>query len=234
MKNKKKKIKRKIKWKSIIKILSIIIFVMIIYLGLKLIPTNHIVVKGNTYLNDNEIIEDSLYNNYPCLFCISNKEVKESLLKNPFINNVKIRKSLLGEVTLEIDEARPLFFNRDKNRLVLSNSNEIETNNLRGVPILTNYVPDELYNKLINGFNKLDKDVINLISEIIYDPWKNGDVVIDETRFFLQMNDGNHVYTNTIHLDKLNNYIDIYATLEGKKGILYLDSSSDKISFSLF
>ena len=63
MKNKKKKIKRKIKWKSIIKILSIIIFVMIIYLGLKLIPTNHIVVKGNTYLNDNEIIEDSLYNN---------------------------------------------------------------------------------------------------------------------------------------------------------------------------
>ncbi len=234
MKNKKKKIKRKIKWKSIIKILSIIIFVMIIYLGLKLIPTNHIVVKGNTYLSDNEIIDDSLYNNYPCLFCISNKEVKESLLKNPFINNVKIKKSLFGEVTLEIDEARPLFYNRDKNRLILSNKKEVDTNNLRGVPILTNYVPDELYEKLINSFNKLDKNIIELISEIIYDPWKNGDVIIDETRFFLQMNDGNHVYTNTIHLDKLNNYIDIYATLEGKKGTLYLDSSSDKISFSLF
>ena len=95
-------------------------------------------------------------------------------------------------------------------------------------------MPDELYEKLINSFNKLDKNIIELISEIIYDPWKNGDVIIDETRFFLQMNDGNHVYTNTIHLDKLNNYIDIYATLEGKKGTLYLDSSSDKISFSLF
>ena len=214
--------------------LSIIIFIMLGYLGLKLIPTNHIVVKGNTYVTDNEIIADSLYNNYPCLFCVSNFKVKESLLKNPYINNVKIKKNLLGEITFEIDEARPLFFNRDKNRLILSNSKEVETTNLQGVPILTNYVPDDLYLKLINGFNKLDKDIISLISEIIYDPWKNGDIVIDETRFFLQMNDGNHVYTNTIHLDKLNNYIDIYATLEGKKGTLYLDSSSDKISFSLF
>ncbi len=234
MKNKKKKIKRKIKWKIIIKILVILLIMIIIYLSIKLIPTNHIVVKGNTYVTDNEIIGNSLYNNYPCLFCINNHKVKESLLKNPYINNVKIKKNLLGEITFIIDEARPLFFNRDKNRLILSNFKEVETNNLQGVPILTNYVPDELYEKLINGFNKLDKDVISLISEIIYDPWKNGDVVIDETRFFLQMNDGNHVYTNTIHLDKLNNYIDIYATLEGKKGTLYLDSSSDKISFSLF
>ena len=118
--------------------------------------------------------------------------------------------------------------------IILSNFKEVETNNLQGVPILTNYVPDQLYEKLINGFTKLSPDVISLISEIIYDPWKNGDVVIDESRFFLQMNDGNNVYINTIHLDKLNNYIDIYATLEGKKGTLYLDSSSDKISFSLF
>ena len=48
------------------------------------------------------------------------------------------------------------------------------------------------------------------------------------------MNDGNTVYVNLIHLDKLNNYIEIFASLENKKGILYLDSSSDKISFSLY
>ena len=234
MKNKKKKIKRKIKWKVLIKLFIVVIIIGVIYLLIKLIPLNHIVIKGNNYVTDSEIIDSSLFKDNPCLYCVSSQKIKSTLLKNPYINNVKIKRNLFGELTIIVDEARPLFFNRDKNKLILSNFKEVETNNLQGVPILTNYVPDELYEKLINGFNKLNSDVINLVSEIIYDPWKNGDVVIDETRFFLQMNDGNHVYTNTIHLDKLNNYIDIYATLEGKKGTLYLDSSSDKISFSLF
>ena len=184
MKNKKKKIKRRIKWKSIFKILIIFIIMGLIYLMIKVIPTNHIVIKGNNYVTDEEIINSSLYQDYPCLYCVNNHNIKKSLLNNPFINDVKIKRNLLGELTIIVDEARPLFFNRDKNRLILSNFKEVETNNLQGVPILTNYVPDELYEKLINGFNKLDKDVISLISEIIYDPWKNGDVVIDETRFF--------------------------------------------------
>ncbi len=230
----KKKIKRKIKWKSVLKIFIIILIIFLIYKGIKLIPTNHIVVIGNNYVSDNEIISNSLYSEYPCLFCISSHKIKDSLKLNPYINNVKIKKSIFGQLTIIIDEARPLFYSLDKNRLILSNFNEVETNNLQGVPLLTNKVPDELYEKLVNGFNNLSPDIVSLVSEIIYDPWKNGDVVIDESRFFLQMNDGNHVYVNTIHLDKLNNYIDIYATLEGKKGILYLDSSSDKIAFSLF
>ncbi len=230
----KKKIKRRIKWKSILKIIILLVIAFSSYKTIKLIPTNHIVVIGNNYVSDNEIINNSLYSDYPCLFCISNHKVKDSLKQNPYINNVKIKKSILGELSITIDEARPLFYNRDKKRLILSNFKEVETNNLQGVPILTNYVPDQLYEKLINGFTKLSPDVISLVSEIIYDPWKNGDVVIDESRFFLQMNDGNNVYINTIHLDKLNNYLDIYATLEGKKGTLYLDSSSDKIAFSLF
>ena len=230
----KKKIKRRIKWKSILKIIILLVIAFSSYKAIKLIPTNHIVVIGNNYVSDNEIINNSLYSEYPCLFCISSHKIKDSLKQNPYINNVKIKKSILGELSITIDEARPLFYNRDKNRLILSNFKEVETNNLQGVPILTNYVPDQLYEKLINGFTKLSPDVISLVSEIIYDPWKNGDVVIDESRFFLQMNDGNNVYINTIHLDKLNNYLDIYATLEGKKGTLYLDSSSDKIAFSLF
>ena len=230
----KKKVKRKVKWKSILKIVILIIVIFLFYLAIKLIPTNHLVIKGNTYVSDQEIINNSLYSEYPCLFCISSHRIKESLLKNPYINRVKVRKNLLGELTIIVDEAKPLFFNRDKNRLILSNFKEVETSNLQGVPILTNYVPEKLYERLVDCFANLSNDVISLISEIIYDPWKNGDIVIDESRFFLQMNDGNHVYVNTIHFDKLNNYIDIYATLEGKKGTLYLDSSSDKISFSLF
>lgn len=234
MKKKKKVVKRKIKWKTIFKLFLFLVFLSGLYLGIKQIPTRHIVVKGNTILSDFDLISLANYQEYPPLFSKSNSEIKQNMLQNPYLNSVKIRRSLLGQLTLEVDEAKPLFYNRERKKLVLSNQKEIETDALNGVPILTNYVPDVLYERLIHSMENISNDIIGLISEIIYEPWKNGDVIIDDTRFFLRMNDGNHVYVNLIHFEKLNNYIEIYATLEGKKGILYLDSSSDKISFSLF
>ncbi len=234
MQKKKKIIKRRIKWKHFLPILIFIGIVILIYLIGHLIPINHIIINGNHYVSDSAIIKSLDYQEYPCLFCVSNKSLKDTLLKNPYITKVNIQKSILGELKINIEEAKPLFYNRNNNHVVLSNGNEIIDTQVLGIPILTNYVPENIYKKLIESMKNLSEDTILLISEIIYEPWKNGDIVIDETRFFLRMNDGNHVYTNTIHFDKLNNYMDIYATLEGKKGTLYLDSSSDKISFSLF
>ena len=40
------------------------------------------------------------------------------------------------------------------------------------------------------------------------------------------MNDGNEVYTTISKLDKLNKYESIVAKLNGKRGILYLDSGN--------
>ena len=131
-------------------------------------------------------------------------------------------------------EAKPLFYNRNNNKLVLANKKEIESENLYGVPTLINYVPDTYYIRFIEELGEIDTNVLSLISEIEYQPWTSNDVTIDDTRFFLRMSDGNHVYVNLINLSKLNNYIEIYASLEGKSGTLYLDSSSDKISFSEF
>ena len=61
MKNKKKKIKRKIKWKVLIKLFIVVIIIGVIYLLIKLIPLNHIVIKGNNYVTDSEIIDSSLF-----------------------------------------------------------------------------------------------------------------------------------------------------------------------------
>lgn len=209
-------------------------FIRVTFSFFQMIPTKHIVVKGNISLTDEDVIHLADYQNYPYLYRQSKKTIQDKLLASPYIDEVKISRKLWGEISFEIKEAKPLFYNRENNRLILSNQKQIETKDINGVPILTNYVPDSLYNRLCQGLSKIDMDVIHLISEIIYDPWKNGETVIDETRFFLRMNDGNSVYVNLIHLDKLNSYIEIYATLEDKKGILYLDSSSDKISFSLY
>ena len=81
----------------------------------------------------------------------------------------------------------------------------------------------------------MNLDVLRLISEIEYQPWKSEDIIVDDTRFFLRMNDGNVIYVNLINWDKLDNYMTIYSTLGGSKGVLQLDSSlGNGITFTPF
>ena len=218
----KKKVIKRVKWKVVGKIFFLLFCIVLIFVYFTNLKMKNIIITGNDYVRDNEIIMLAGIKDYPKLFQIS----------SDYINSVQIHKSLTGTLTIKVSEASSLFYNRNNNRLVLSNHKEIQSETLNGVPILVNYVPDSFYTRLIDELSEIHKDVLTLISEIEYQPWKSNDVVIDDTRFFLRMNDGNTVYVNLLHMEKLNNYIEIYATLEGKHGILYLDSASDKISFS--
>ena len=231
---KKKVIKRKIKWKVLLKIFFLLFGVGLLFFYLMNVKTKHIVISGNSLVSDNEIIITAGFKNYPYLFRISNKEIKERLESIPLLTSIKVQKSLLGTLTIYVEETKPLFYNRNNDRLVLSDGKEVTSAILDGVPTLINYVPDTLYDRLVEELASIDKNVLTLISEIEYQPWQSNDVMIDDTRFFLRMTDGNSVYVNLINLQKLNTYIEIFASLEDKKGILYLDSSSDKISFSLY
>jgi len=232
MTKKKKVIKRHIKWKMILKLFLFLCFIFLLYVGIMNIKTARIIIKGNNYLSDHDIILASGFKEYPYLFRVRTKDIQNSIKQLDMIGDVSIHKSLLGTLTIEVKELRPLFYNRNNSKLVLTTKKEINTTTLEGVPILINYVPDSYYDKLVDKLSKIEEDVISLISEIEYQPWKSNDTIIDNERFFLRMNDGNNVYVNLINIEKLNNYIEIYASLENKKGTLYLDSSSDKISFS--
>ena len=100
-----------------------------------------------------------------------------------------------------------------------------------------NYVPDDIYMDLIKGLKNIDSDVRALISEIEYSPSKdNAGEILDDTRFILRMNDGNTVHMNTININKLNSYINIFSTTDmpSKKGVLYLDSRTENVVFKTY
>ena len=86
---------------------------------------------------------------------------------------------------------------------------------------MINYIPEDIEAKFIKKFSKVDSNIISLISEIEYSKTE-----FDSERFLLYMSDENLVYITVSKTELLNKYIDIVKTIEGKKGILYLDSGN--------
>ena len=66
---------------------------------------------------------------------------------------------------------------------------------------------------------KIDSDIYRQVSEIEYSP-----VGVDDERFLFYMSDGNVVHITLTKINKINKYNKIKDKLEGKKGIIYLDS----------
>ena len=89
------------------------------------------------------------------------------------------------------------------------------------VPRLVNDVPKNKYSKLLKNLLKVKRSVRSSISEFYYDPNE-----FDKDRFLLYMDDGNSVYLTLTKFRMINYYNDVLPQLDGKKGILYLDSGN--------
>ena len=209
--------KRKISKKKIL--IFLLIFFVVLFI-IKLLNTNitNIYISGNNYLTDQEIIDISKLSNYPNTINNLSFKIEKRLKKNKYINKVKVEKNiLLNKVYINIEENYPLFYYSTKNKTILYNGKEIDDS--QALTTITNSIPTDIYNKLIEKIQKIDISILYRISEIEYSP----NEVLKE-RFLLLMNDGNYVYITLDKFNTLNKYLDIIKKFEEKKGILYLDS----------
>ena len=187
-------------------------------------PIKNIIIKNTNYLNDDYIINLAGIKNYPSFFLTSSGKIKNKLLKSDYIEKVTIKKETCFILELNIEESRPLFYNSNNNKYVLSNKKEIASetiNNSFRVPRLINYVPDNKYNKFIKNMIKVDESVLSKISDIEYLPND-----YDKDRFLLYMDDDNMVYLTLTKFKMINHYNEVLAQLDNHKGILYLDSGN--------
>lgn len=216
---KKKKIKKKIKWKGILSLLLIIlIIVFLVYKYMSLHITN-IYVIGNKLLKESYIIEKANLKDYPEIFKVSTEQIKKELLKEPLIEKAEVKKSLFGKITINITENKYLY-NDSANNVMLSNGKMLENKNISGIPTLINDATD-VEEKFIKKLVLVSDDILMKISEIEYKPSD-----LDKERFMFYMNDGNYVYITLSKIELINSYNEIEPSLEGRKGILYLDSGN--------
>lgn len=219
---KKTKVKRKIK---MIPILILFVAIVLVYFLVKLvfgIKIQNIYVKGNNSLSDEYIIEKAGLKDYPSYFKNLSFIVEKRLKNDIFIKDAKVKRQFFAVINIEVEENRVLFYKVSDGLYVLENGEETNEIPFKTNPVtVVNYVPDTVYDKFVKKMSQLSEDVRTKISEIKYDPSD-----YDQGRFLLYMIDGNYVYVTITKFESLNYYNEIYPTLEGKKGILYLDSGN--------
>lgn len=225
----KKKAKKKIRFGGILVLIlfGYLLFSLVSYLAK--MPIKQIEIKNNYYLTDDYIINLLDLNNKKLLE-FSTHRAEKKLNKEDLVITSDVKKNIFGKIVIDVNEEKILFYNWNNKKIVLKTEEIDYQDTYLGVPALINYVPSDVYKEFVKKYSELDRNIIAMISEIEYDPDKLNDVVLDETRFLLRMNDGIKVYVNVYNLKKMNNYLEIYDAIlknnSPKNACLYLDSNS--------
>lgn len=219
---KKKKKKRVFKIKNICILLGILLLIIGISYYAMTMPIKNIYIKGNKIISDDEIIESTNLYQYPSFLLTKKSQLKKDILQNQYIKSVNITKKIGNIIEITIEEYQPIAIEQTGNIIIENGQKQENIYNLTDVPTLINEITNqEIYSNFANKFSKITPNILRQISQIEYNP-----VEVDEDRFLLYMNDGNLVYITLTKIDKLNKYNKIKDKLEGKVGIIYLDSGN--------
>ena len=213
--------------KRVLKVKNICIFIgILVLLGLGIyyvitMPVKNIYIKGTNIISDNEILEITSLYEYPSFLKVSKKKIEKDIKKNVYIKDVSVKKKFGNIIEITIEEYKSLFIDNDN--IVIETSQRLpNTYNINDVPVLSNEILDSsIYSNLCKKLMKIEDNILRQISQIEY-----AKEDVDADRFLLYMNDGNLVYITLTKIDKLNKYNKIKATLENRKGTIYLDSGN--------
>ena len=220
MKVAKKKKKRVFKIKNIIILFSVFCMIVGLFYYAITMPIKNIYIKGNNILSDDEIIKLASLEEYPSFLFSLKSKIKNNLEQNIYIKEAQITKKFRNIIEIMIKEYQPIVITKEGN-ILLSSGQIVENNHdLTDAPLMVNSIDNKKIEKnFALKFGNIDMNILRQISQIEYSP-----VTVDEDRFLLYMNDGNLVYITLTKINKLNKYNQIKDKLDGKKGIIYLDS----------
>lgn len=218
-----KKVRRRVfNFKKFFCFLLFLVALIIGFYYLQKVPIKNIVIKGNAYLSDEEIIETADIEEYPSFIMTLSSTIKRKISKLSLVKEVNVKKKWGFVLEIDITEYKVLFSIRSTNEYMLDNEEKVsEIDYKNEIPILINYVPDDKLSKFVNKLNTVEYETIMKISEIEYTPTE-----YDPERFLFYMRDGNHVYVTLTKIKEFGNYSKIKNQLGTKKGILYLDSGN--------
>ncbi len=161
------KSKRNIKILKWITIIILIITSVILFMMSSIFNIKQIVVINNSKISSEEIINLSKLTLGINMFKTTNKTIRNNLKINAYIEDVNIKRSINGIVTLNIRERKPTYMLKFANNYVYIDIQgymlEISENPLK-LPIITGFSTP---NEEIKVGNRLNTDDLNKLSDIM-------------------------------------------------------------------
>lgn len=200
-----------------------ILISIIIYLQSSLSDIKNIVVKGNHSVSNEEVIEQSLLTTQTNIWTIKQEKIKDIIGRNPIISSVEVNRQLPWTVEITIEEFDRVGYIKTENQFypVLENGTTLSnaTSFIGDAPIIEGFTDELLFNNMVGELQKMSKSILNLISEIHWQPTNE-----NQNKIMLYMNDG-FIVNSTIRnfADKMQIYPSIVAQLEpGSEGIIHI------------
>ena len=164
-KTKKSKHKNKIiKW---IIIFILVLAAVILFMMSSIFNITQIIVTNNSKISSEEIINLSTLKIGVNMFKTTNKTIRNNIKTNPYIEEVKIKRSLNGIITLEIQERIPTYMLKNANSYIYINNQgymlEISETAL-DLPIITGFSTSA---ENIKEGNRLDVEDLKKLEDVI-------------------------------------------------------------------
>ncbi|MBK3494488.1 FtsQ-type POTRA domain-containing protein [Viridibacillus sp. YIM B01967] len=205
-----------------------IILLALLYFQSSLSHINKIEVSGGHLKNAEYYSKVSTIRVGDSLWDFKLKNVEASIQKKNWVESVTVERNWLNTVTIKVKEYDKKTFIKqgDRYNLVLQNGviyNLDELPREMNLPILVGFKEEDLLLKIIKQLDKVDEELMTLISQVNAIPTKSNPYAI---RLF--MNDGFEVRaTITTLAEKLKYYPSIISQVKkGEKGVIDLEVGS--------
>jgi len=206
--------------------LSIFFFLIsiIVYLQSPLSHIKTIQVEGNEFVADEKIIARSNLSTDTNIWTIDKKEIEASILEDPIMKSVSIERDLPWSVTIDVTEQKIVGYIREETVFysVLANGETMKMENASfngNAPLIYGFNDKDYLKQMAGELNILPESILNLISEIHWEPTED-----NKNTILLYMNDGYLVKGSLRDFgEKMKVYPSIVSQLDtDEKGIIHI------------
>lgn len=196
---------------------------VIVYLQSPLSNVKQIVISGNSFVAEEEVIKHSKVTNKTNIWAIDHKEIEKGILDHPVIESVDVKRELPSTIEIQVTEHDLVGYIRKDNEVhpVLGTgiTLPVHIETLSEAPLMNGFTEESYLKDMTTELEKLPKSILNLISEIHWKPSEE-----NKNKIVLYMNDG-YVVNGTIRdfANKMQVYPSIVSQLEPDgKGIIHI------------
>ena len=160
---------------KVIFIIALLIGATILIINSSLFNIKNFEVVGNSILSSNKIISLSTLQVDTNIFSFNKRNVKQAILENAYVEDVKISRKLPSTVLVEIEERIPTYILQFTDSYVYINNQgymlDISSEKL-DVPVIVGFITDLSNIKAGNRLDKKDLEKMNMVLKI-YETAKN-------------------------------------------------------------